>query len=45
MTMPVMLSLMQSMQEMQKRLLDTKPESKDEDREEVEWRLPTGRIS
>ena len=51
MTMQVMLSLMQSMQEMQKRLLDAKTEPKEEDREDVEWvrggnislpRLPEG---
>ena len=35
--MQVMLTLMQSMQEMQKRLLDAKSESKEEDREDVEW--------
>ena len=37
MTMQVMLSLMQSMQEMQKRLLDAKTGGHDEDRDEVEW--------
>ena len=36
-TMQVMLSLMQSMEEMQKRLLDAKTELREEGREDAEW--------